>query len=138
MSQTLSQVVDAETPLVDEQRWGFAVARLRPVRKQEALVRLVPQILVEIRIGDLLKRLNLVHRNEVAVQVHKLDAHLLERTLRQQVPLDARERLVRIVVRLLDEPKLLALILIQPTVDRVVLLEPLERQNQQLRVVLVG
>ena len=34
------------------------------------------------------------------VQVHELDGDLLEGALREQVPLDARERLVRVVVRL--------------------------------------
>jgi hypothetical protein len=44
----------------------------------------------------------------VAVEIHELDADLLERALRQQVTLDARERLVRVVVRLLDQTQLLS------------------------------
>ena len=61
---------------------------------------LVPQILIQVRVRDLLERLDLVHGHEGRVQVHKLDCHLLEGALREQVPLDARERLVRVVVRL--------------------------------------
>ena len=41
--------------------------------------------------------------------------HLLEGPLSQQVPLDARERLVRVVVSLLDEPQLLSLALVEST-----------------------
>jgi len=55
-------------------------------------------------VRDLLQRLDLVHRDEVAVQVHELDGHLLELALRQQVALDALQRLVRVVVRLQGAP----------------------------------
>ena len=55
----------------------------------------------------LLEGLDIVHRDEMAVQVHELDPDLLERTLCQQVTLDARQGLVRVVVRLLDETQLL-------------------------------
>ena len=71
------------------------------------------------------------------VQVHELDAHLLERALRQQVPLDARKRLVRVVERLLDQTQLLALALVQLGGDGEVLLQTLQRQDEQLAVVLV-
>ncbi len=45
---------------------------------------------------------------------------------------------MRIVISLLNEPELLPLALIEPGFDAVGLLEPLQRQDQQLRVVLVG
>ena len=51
--------------------------------------------------------------------------------------LDAREGLVRIVVRLLDERHLFALTLIEAILDRVGFFEALECENEQLRVVLV-
>ena len=103
-----------------------------------ALVALVPEVLVEVAVGDLLQRLDLVHRDEVRVQVHELDVHLLERPLRQQVALDPAQRLVRVVVRLLDEPELLPLLLVQADGGGVLLLQALEREDEQLRVVLVA
>mmetsp|Transcript_21771 Transcript_21771/g.52021 ORF Transcript_21771/g.52021 Transcript_21771/m.52021 type:complete len:220 (-) Transcript_21771:2237-2896(-) len=53
------------------------------------------------------------------------------------MPLDAREGLVRVVVGLLHQPKLLALLLVEPHRDRVLLLEALERKDEELCVVLV-
>ena len=55
---------------------------------------LVPQILIEISISNFLERLDLVDRYQVRVEVHELDADLLEGPLRQQVPLHARQGLV--------------------------------------------
>lgn len=66
-----------------------------------------------------------------------LDAGLLERALGEQEAFDARERLVRVVVRLLDERELLALVLVEPALDAVRLLELLEREHEELCVVLV-
>ena len=97
------------TPLVGEQRRRFGVGRLDPGREQSALVCLVPQVLVEVGVGDLLQRLDVIHGDEVTVQVHELDARFLEGALREQVTLDAGERLVWVVVRLLDQTELLAL-----------------------------
>ena len=102
------------TPLVDEQRWRFGIGRLDPWWEEASLVGLVPKVLVQIGIRDLLQRLDVVDGDQVAVQVHELDARLLEGALRQQVTLDARECLVRVVVRLFDQAQLLALALIQP------------------------
>lgn len=53
------QVVDALAPLVHQQWRGLGVRRLHPVGEQVALVRLVPQVLVQVGVGDLLQRLNL-------------------------------------------------------------------------------
>ena len=61
---------------------------------------LVPEVLIEIRVRDFFQRLDLVDRYQVRVEVHELDADLLEGPLRQQVPLHARQGLVRVVVRL--------------------------------------
>lgn len=44
---------------------------------------------------------------------------------------------MRVVVRLLDERELLALVLVEATLDTVRLLELLEREDEELRVVLV-
>ena len=56
--------------------------------------------LVQVAVRDLLQRLDLVDGDEVRVEVHELDGHLLELTLSQQVALDALQGLVRVVVRL--------------------------------------
>ena len=133
----VGQVVDAQAPLVHEQRRRLGVGGLDPARQQVALVRLVPEVLVEVGVGDLLERLDVVDGHEVRVEVHELDGHLLEGALREQVALDARERLVRVVVGLLDEAELLTLRLVEARRGRVALLEPLEREDEQLGVVLV-
>ena len=44
------QIIDALAPLIYQERRRFAVGGLDPVREQVALVRLVPQILVEVRV----------------------------------------------------------------------------------------
>ena len=49
---------------------------LDPVREEVALVSLVPQVLIQVRVRDLLQRLQVVHGDQVAVQVHELDADL--------------------------------------------------------------
>ena len=59
------EVVDAQAPLVDEQWRRLCVGRLDPVGQQVALVRLVPEVLIEVRIGDLLERLDLDHGDQV-------------------------------------------------------------------------
>lgn len=131
------QVVDALAPLVHEQRRRLGVGRLDPRREQATLVGLEVQELVEVRVRDLLHGLDVVARDELLVRVEELDAGLLERALRQEEALDARQRLVRVVVRLLDEGELLALRLVEAALDAVRLLELLEREDEELRVVLV-
>lgn len=63
-------------PLVDQQWWGFSVSRFDPGWEQTPLVRLVPQVLVEVGICDLLQGLNIIHRHQVTVQVHELNTNL--------------------------------------------------------------
>ena len=125
-------------PLVDQKWRRFRVSRLDPGREQPPLVRLVPEVLVQVGVSDLLQWLHVVHGHQVAVQVHELNAHLFEGSLGEQVPLDTGQGLVRVVVSLLDQPQLLALTLVQTTLHTVRLLQPLQSQDQQLRVVLVG
>ena len=60
----------------------------------------LPKVLVQVAVSDLLQGLNVVDGNEVAVQVHELNGHLLEAAVGQQVALDALQRLVGVVVRL--------------------------------------
>lgn len=78
------------TPFVDEERWGFGIGRFDPWREQASLVSLVPKILVQVSVGDLLQWLDVINGNQVAVQVHELDPHFFEGALRQQVTLDTR------------------------------------------------
>lgn len=58
-------------------------------------------------------------------------------SLGEQMTLDSRQRFVRIVVGLFDQPELLSLTLVQPGLDAVRLLQPLEGQDEQLSVVFV-
>ena len=74
----------------------------------------------------------------VPVEVHELYADLLESSLSQQLSLDPGESFVRIVVGLFDQTKLLPLTLVQSTLDAVGLLQTLQSENQQLRVMLIG
>ncbi len=74
------------SPLVHQERWRFAVCRLDPVGEQMPLVRLEPQILVQVRVRDLLQGLNLVHRYQmtappksrvsITIQIPSLYGHL--------------------------------------------------------------
>lgn len=63
-------------PLVDQQRWWFCVSRFYPGREEASLVGLVPQVLVQVGVCDLLQRFHIIHGDQVAVQVHKLNSHL--------------------------------------------------------------
>ena len=93
------QVIDSLAPLVGE-KWGwFWVCRFDPWREKLPFVSLVPEVLVQVSVGDLLQRLHVVHRNEVGVEIHELDASLLERTLRQKMTLDpeANRKLIQTV-----------------------------------------
>jgi len=63
-------------PLVHKQ-WGwFSVGRFDPRGEKTALVRLVPQVLVQIRISDFFQGLDVIDRHQVAVQIHELNPAL--------------------------------------------------------------
>lgn len=79
-----------------EKKWDGG--RERPVGEQATLVSLVPQVLVQIRVGDLFHRVDVVHGDVVVEEVHELQVDILEGALGQQVPLDAAQRLVRVVI----------------------------------------
>ena len=72
------KVVDPLTPLVDQQRRRLGVRRLYPGREESALVRFVPEILVQIGVRDLLQGLDVVDGHQVAVEVHELHPRLLD------------------------------------------------------------
>ena len=65
-------------PLVDQQWRWLRVGWLDPGRKEPSLVGLVPEVLVEVGVSDLLQWLHVVHRHKVAVQVHELNTALGE------------------------------------------------------------
>ena len=69
------------TPLVDEQWRWFGVGGLDPGWEQTPFVRLVPQILIQVGICDLLQRLNIIHRHQVTVEVHEFNANLQQTTI---------------------------------------------------------
>lgn len=81
------QVVDSLAILVEQQRRRLSVAWFDPVGKKSSLVSLVPQVLIEICVSNLLKRINFVGRNQVTVKIHKRKSYLLEDSLCQQVSL---------------------------------------------------
>lgn len=56
------------TPLVDKQRRRLSVGRFDPRRKQPSFVSLVPQVLIEVSISDLLKWLYVIHWDEMATE----------------------------------------------------------------------
>lgn len=69
------------TPLVDKQRRRFSISRFDPWWEKASLVCLVPQVLVQVGIGDLLQRFYIVNGHKVAVQVHELDSNLQQKMM---------------------------------------------------------
>jgi hypothetical protein len=55
-------------PFVHQQRRWFTISWLDPVGEEVPLVSLEPQILVQVRIRDLLQRLNLIDRDQMTAQ----------------------------------------------------------------------
>ena len=88
-------------------------------------------------IGDLLHGFDVVAWDELVVGVEELDTRLLERTLGEKQSLDTRQALVRVVIRLFNERQLLTLRLVEAALDRVCLLQLLEREDEELRVMLI-
>ena len=74
-------------PLVDEQWRWFGIGRLDPVGEQMTLVGFVPQVLVQVRVRDLLQRLDLIHRDQVAAQHNSnyLAPSLISASCRQEM-----------------------------------------------------
>ena len=65
-------------PLVGEKWRWLRVRGLDPGWEESALVSLVPEVLVQVGIRDLLQGLHVVHGDQVTVQVHELNTHLWE------------------------------------------------------------
>jgi len=118
------------TPFVDQQWRRFVVAGFDPVGEEVSLVGLIPQILVEVGLRDLLEGFDVVDGDEVGVEVHELDADLLEGALGEEMSFDSREGLVGILIGLFNQTQFLSLRLIEAGFHRVGLLQTLERQDQ--------
>ena len=71
-------IVPTLAPLIDQQWRWLRVGWLDPWRKEPSLVSLVPEVLVEVGVSDLLQWLHVVHWHKVAVQVHELNTALEE------------------------------------------------------------
>jgi hypothetical protein len=131
------QVVDSLTPLVDEERSGFGIGGLDPGGEETTFVGFEIEELIEVSIGDLLHRFNVVTRDELVVGVEELNSCFLERALGEEESLDSGEGLVRVVVGLFDEGEFFSLRLVKSSLDTVGFLELLEREDEEFRVVLV-
>ena len=59
-------------PFVGEEWWRLCVGWFDPGREQTPFVSLVPQVLVEVSVCDLLQRLHVIYGYQVTVQVHEL------------------------------------------------------------------
>ena len=75
-------------PLVRQQWRRFGIGRFDPGRKQPSLIRLIPQVLIQISVRYLLQGLYVVHGDQVAVEIHEFDPDFFEGTLREEVTLD--------------------------------------------------
>ena len=64
--------------------------------------------------------------------------YLFECPLREQVPLDPGESLMGVVISLFNQTQLLSLLLVQAHCHRVLFLQALQSQNEQLGVVLIA
>lgn len=87
-------------PLVSKQRGRFSICRLDPGWEKVSLIRLEPQILVQICVSNLLERFDLVDWDEMGVLIHELYRHLLKGALGQQMTLYTGKRLVGIIISL--------------------------------------
>lgn len=63
-------------PFVYKQWRRLCVSWFDPGRKKSALVGFIPQILIQVRVSDLLQRFNVIHWYQVTVKVHELNTHL--------------------------------------------------------------
>ena len=64
------------TPFVDKQWRRLRVGRLDPRREQASLVSLIPEVLIQVGICDLLQGLNIIRRYDMAIKIHELNADL--------------------------------------------------------------
>jgi len=104
-------------PLVDQLGRRLRVPWLDPSWKQMPLLCLEPEVLIQIRVCDLLQGLDLDYGDEVRVQVHELDRGFFELPHGHQVPLNTVQRLVGVIVGLFYEPQLCPRLLVESDCD---------------------
>ena len=64
------------------------------------LVLYLPEVLVKVGISNLLKRLHIIHRYEVTVEIHELDANFFKGSLCKEMPLYPGESFMRVIISL--------------------------------------
>eukprot|EP00398_MALV-I-01_sp_L67-1_P000203 gene202-gene343 len=133
----IRQVIDTDTILVHKQWRWFGIGRLDPVREETTVIGFVPEILIEVGVGNLFKRFDVVDWHKNVVEILELDGHFFERTLGQQVTLDTRQSFMRIIIRLFDKTKFFTLSLIQTSHNTITFLQTFQRKNQELGIMLV-
>jgi hypothetical protein len=73
----------------------------------------------------------------VRVEVHELNADFFERSVAEQMSLYSGESFVWIIISLLNKTELITLGLVESRLYTVGLLEALETEDKQLRIILV-
>jgi hypothetical protein len=66
------------TPLVNKQWRWLCVSRLDPGWEKTAFICFIPQVLVQVSISYFLQWFHIIHWYKVAIEIHKLNAHLWE------------------------------------------------------------
>jgi hypothetical protein len=100
-----------------------------------ALISLIPEVLIQIGVRNLLDRLNILDRIDVGVVVIHVDSNLLESALGEQEPLDTSKCSHRRIVSLLDKRQLFSLALVKAAFDGIGLSQSLKREDKYLRSV---
>ena len=59
------EVVYALAPFIHEKGWRLRITGFDPVREESSLICFVPEILIQIGVGDLLEGVNVVHGHKV-------------------------------------------------------------------------
>lgn len=67
-------------PFVDQQWRWFCVSRFDPRWEETPFVCLVPQVLVQVGVSNLLQWLHIIYRHQMTVQVHELYTNLEEKS----------------------------------------------------------
>ena len=90
------------------------------------LISLIPKVLVEVGISDLFDRLNVIDWINTTIIIVHVNPNFLESSLSEQEALYPSEGGTWRVVGLLDERKLFSLVLIEASLNRVSLPQPLK------------
>ncbi|KAI3475156.1 hypothetical protein L1887_63471 [Cichorium endivia] len=127
-----------ELKTADHARRDFGIRGLDPSGEKATLISLVPQILIEVCVGDLLDWLNVVDRVDGSVIVVHVDSDFFEGALGKKEALDSGERGTWTVVCLLNQSELLTLALVQTTLHAVCFTQTFKGEDENFGVVLVA